>query len=454
MTGFLERGWRRHRHVRFAALLLGKIGAGGLNLLAFMVMAAAVGAKDISAYAITVAVMSVLSATSEASEYAYIRAVVANKTLMRPLVALYMLKAKAITVALCVLAVATVFVAKGLAVDVLPRWVEIIPLVCMQGITTIFLGSYTSYMAAVDNQKSFTKINFLTAVTSMAAAAYAWLSGGDIAAYLSVNVLLTLLLLIKVYSGQLAIFFRMARLAVVLQQRKDVRYLAVGQSFDAVYRSVLGVAFLSIVKNNVLIFVLGHQGSDEVLAYFAIVKRVFDFLHKGMMGFLDQLYVRLSKMADEQRTELEVGMLNVYIFRIAVGIFAAGMLLIYFKVAHEGSQQGLYLSLASVAVTFVIMYFVTAATLMVSKYEPRTLLTSSIYAAGVYGIVPLLFASIRDPAITPLAHLICGLLSGLPLCIRTFYRHGFRVVLVCYGVTVLLVTLGLTWFLISNNLRG
>jgi len=453
MSSEAQRNWYQHPYIALILLVLSKIGVGGLNLLAFMLMAASVGAGDISAYAVDVAIVAALMATSESSEYAYVRVMAVSPKLLWPHIALHMIRAKAITIGLCLLVMLLVPLGYGLAAYDLPRWTSILPLVCLQGIMTTLLGAHTSYLSGRDSQRAYTWVNFVNALASMAAAVWVWWVDGDISIYLSVNAGLTFFIIACVYWGSVRVCGRMSMMVWRSRRGSSAKRRVIGDQYHAVYKSVLGVAYLSTIKNNTLIFVMGHQGNDQALAAFAVAKRVFDFLHKGMAGFLEQLYVRLSKMADDGRSKLESGIGKLYCLRIAVALGAGAMLWFYSRISGDDAWPDSYLALIAVVGAFVMLYFATIATLMVSKYEPLELFRSAVYSASIYAIVPLVFANALPPAFTPLAHLACSVLAGLPLCIRTFSSHDFGRVLIWYGVTVLIVTLGLAWLLIGYWMR-
>lgn len=440
-------------YLRLLVLVAGKAGAGGINLLGFLVMAAAVGSDDLSAYAICVSIMSVLSAPSESSEFAYVRAVAGSASINHALVAIHMVRAKMMTLTACVVVAVVAVVLSGFSVAGFPRWLEILPWVCLQSIVTLAFGLHTTWLAGMDQQVRFTRANVFNALATLISASGLWLLPASISTYLLLNVALTSLVLAHACRGRYRAIAHIWVRSLSRGGDGHARFQRSLETYRPYFRSVMGTTVLSIVKNNSLILVMGQQGNDRALAVFIVAKRVFDFLHKGMGGFLEQLYVSLSKMADRGAGELEAGIVRLFALRGVMAVIASAMLLAYFKYMDVGLTKNTAMVLSSVLLSFLVMYFMTIATLMLSKYDPRGLFVSSAYTAVIHGVVPIAFAKFGTVSSTPLAHVLCSVLSSLPLCALTFSRFDLTRARALYGITVMLSMVCFGW-LVSQGVHG
>lgn len=443
MSGFAFLRGRDHPYFAVAVLIGGKVGAGGISLLAFMLMAASVSAADMSAYAIAVAIVSVFSVASESSEFAYVRTVAEASRFARPVALRFMVGSKAVTIALCALILFALPLIGRVLPFSLPRWIEILPAVCMQAIMTCLIGGYTTWLVGEDRQKEFTQVSLLNALMAVVAACGVWLFGEDVVFYLMsyTGLLIGLFLFIFGDKYEAAIrFWRLANVQFLIGGARSARSTV---QYKSVYAAVRGGAYLAVVKNNALIFFLGHQNDESVLATFIVTKRVFDFVHKGMAGFLEQLYIRLSKMADEQGVGIQGGIGVLYVLRVVVMILVGLLLVVYFNFFVSDPGGFSLLALMSVMGAFLVMYFVTIATLIVSKYEPQALFRNAVFTAIVHSIVPIIFLSVSVPAFTTLSHVLASVISGLPLCLLTFYRRSYYRVIVWYSVTLVVGFVGL-----------
>lgn len=436
---------RKHPYFSFAVLIMGKVGSGGLSLLAFMLMAASVSAGDMSAYAVAVAIVSVLSVTSESSEFAYVRTVAEIPRFAQPVALRFMARSKAFTIVLCAVISSVLLLCEWLQILLLPRWLDILPYVCMQAIMTSLLGAYTTWLVGEDRQREFTQVSLLSAVMAVVASFGIWLFDGDIVSYLIIYAGLMAGLCLYLFCNQYSFLIRLWRVANAQFRVGSARSTHVFEKYASVYKAVLGSAFLAVIKSNALVLVLGHQNNESALATFVITKRVFDFLHKGMAGFLEQLYIRISKMADEKGVGIQRGMGVLYILRFFVMILVGVLLVAYFNFTENDSGSFSPLALISVMGSFLVMFFVTIATLVVSKYEPQVLFRNAVFTAIVHAVVPVIFSSVSSSAVTILSHVFSSAISGLPLCFVTFCRHSYSRVMAWYLINLCVVLIGFLW---------
>jgi hypothetical protein len=145
-------------------------------------------------------------------------------------------------------------------------------------------------------------------------------------------------------------------------------------------------------------------------------------------------------MAEQRFDEIESGMIRLFGLRWLMALLACVMLLGYFSYMDVGVTWNTAMVLVSVLMAFLVMYFTTVSTLIVSKYDHRGLFFASVYTAIVYSVVPIAFGKLGPASLTPLAHVFCSVLAGLPLCLHTLSRFGLVRARFWYAMTLGLAT--------------
>ncbi|HCM67490.1 MAG TPA: hypothetical protein DIS62_00590 [Candidatus Kerfeldbacteria bacterium] len=400
----------------YLGLVLSKLGSGGLNILSFTIVAASVSVLDFADYATAVAIVSILSAPAEASEYTYIRVFEKVSVLGKIYITALVLRIKILFSGILLFSVALILIIHGHFYAFSERFITILILVIVFSIGSNFVGTFTSALVVHGRQRALSVINLIIAATSLLSSLLITPLGGKIAIYLSLQVSAQIVLLLYVSNVYRKTIKKYVVLSIAHTTHMTGHRRLYGNLFYSSFFPVSATGLLSVIKNNFIILIIGTRGDAPILASFAIAKRIYDFFHKGMSGLLDQLFPVISRFEIERPSEAESGILRLFGIRIIAGLLIAGGLIMFFKASSIGDKITNLSIVAIVSLNFFITYFVTISTFVASKYQPKYILLSSIFTTLVFVFIPYIAANwFIDLMASVLSLLVASIISSLPL---------------------------------------